>query len=169
MKKLIPLLFLTMSLNAQVSVNVFQDAKLLVSNDDYGNTAPTLDMIFELEMRGKQYDSHYFAMKAVYEYADLQSSFERYSVHCGWVFNKWFKRWEYGVWIGVGAIHRGKELRLGGHITGSLMGEIGYLIGDKLRVGAKYELLYRSDLKALYDSDPIKPNFSLGIKYQIFN
>jgi len=159
------ILLFTTATTAQVSIGVYQDAKLLVVGDSKGNNAGTPDIILELTRQGHRT----FAMKAVYEFADLKGGkFYRYSVHGGWILSP-FDKWEYSIYTGIGAIHRGKEMRLGGVLTYSLMGEIDFKATDKLRFGVKYELLYRSDLKALYDSDPVKPNFSVGVKYKIFN
>lgn len=164
------LIFLvTFILQAQVSLGVYQDARLLVLGDNKGNAPGTIDLIATLDMRGNQFAVYYFNIKALYEYANLAGGkFHRYSVHTGWVFNKWFENIEAGIFTGVGIIHRDKELRVGGVLTYSLMGEINYKITDKLTASAHYELLYRNDLVGLYNEpNPIKPNFSIGLKYQI--
>lgn len=169
--KLIILLLITLSLNAQVNLGVYHDVKLGLKGDG-ANPAGTTDIIFEMEWRGKQFKTHYFALKTQYEYADLTGGkFQRYSVNVGWAFNKLIvDKLEAGIFAGIGMIHRGKEMRLGGLPSYSITGEISYPIAKRLRVGGKYEIVYRSDLKALWDEDKLyKPNFSIGIKYQILN
>lgn len=168
MKILIYFLFLAATATAQVGLGLYQDAKLLVSGDGT-NPAPAVDLIIELNLDGKQYKTHYFTMKACFEYAKLDSNFARYSVHAGWVFNKWYQNFEYGIFIGAGLLHRGKDYRLGGLPTASVMGEINYLLNPKLKLAVKYEVLYRTDLKNLWGSSPVKPNLALGVKYTLFN
>ena len=123
-----------------------------------------------MEWKGKQFGTHYFALKTQYEHAKLASKFSRYSINVGWVFNRLLYNLEAGFYAGVGMIHRDKKLKLGGLPTYSITGELTYPIFKKTRIGLKYEIVRRSDLKVMWNETKLfKPNFSIGLKYQIIN
>lgn len=154
----------------KITLSVFQDAKLLVSGDNHGNSAGTKDLIFNMDWEGYQFEYYFFTVRTQFETANLSSaSFSRYSVHVGWTFNKLIiPKLEAGIFAGVGIIHRGEPLKVDGAGTYSLTGELSYPISNFISVSAKYEIVRRSDLVWLYNTDqPFKPNFSIGVKFNV--
>jgi hypothetical protein len=72
---------------------------------------------------------------------------------------------EASIGLGLGIIHRGKELQIGGLGSYSTTGELCYPILKDISLVAKYEIVYRSDLVELYNErQKLKPNFAIGIK-----
>jgi hypothetical protein len=162
---IIPLILLSLLGNSQISLGVYQDVKLATMTDDAGNTPFTTDVHITLDLQG--YKS--FGMKVLYEYADLSGGkFTRYSVHAGYLFDKLIvKNFEVGAYFGIGAIHR--DLWIDSQFTYSLLGELNYRLSERFKLSSHFELLNRSDLKALGYDGGFKPNVSIGGKYIIFN
>jgi len=92
MKKLILICTLLIGLISYAqdgfSVNVYQDIKLAIQNDDYGNTAPTLDIILKGEKQFLQRDFGYIVIYPQIELADLAGGmYTRYSGGLGVTLN----------------------------------------------------------------------------------
>lgn len=152
------MLFTTL-LNAQenIAIGVYQDLKLATSNDNHGNTAPTLDLRVDVSLQGKQFDWYYFEVRPSFEYADLYGGkYVSWQVSGGWVFNKLIiDNLEIGGYLTTGVIHRFGE----GFLTYGLTGDISY--GKNLKISLLGQYINRPDVN--------KWGFSgyVGIKYQI--
>jgi hypothetical protein len=150
-----------------ISFSMLQDAKLLITGDDKGNPPGTTDLIFNMNWEGKQFEYYYFSIQTQFEYANLQSKFYRYSVHGIWTLNRLFiPKLEASIGLGFGVIHR--DIDIDGMGTYSATGELAYPITKKIMVLAKYEIVRRSDLIALYNSKPFVPNLAIGVKLKPF-
>ena len=165
MKKLLLLLFIavqTFYAQDKISFGVFQDARLLISDDDYGNTAPTLDLIFNMDWEGKQFTYYYFSIKSQYEQANLQgTTFRRYTINTMWNLNRLFiPKLEAHLGVGIGMIHR-KPLSA---FTYSATSELTYPLFKRIRIALKYEYVRRNDL----ETPQFKHNGAVGIQWEGF-
>jgi hypothetical protein len=164
MKKILLLLFalFTISTYSQehIRIGLFQDGKLLVSDDDHNNTAPTLDLTLSVDLQGKQFNYYYFSIRSQIEYADLWSGeLYRYSVVPMWNFNKLIiDKMEIGVGAGYSMISRDGFA----WNSYSLVGEITYPISDNWKFGMRNEWVRRRDLQ----TPVLRYNLSFGIFYQ---
>lgn len=167
MKKLIVLILLFISLISYsqdgISFSVLQDVKLGLGLDKaHKNTSPTLDIIANLNLEGKQYDYYYFAIQLQYEHANLHDGrFTRYSVHGIWTLEpKLINKLKMGFGLGLGIINREDDYGRGSY-SGTI--ELSYPITKNLFIVQKNEWVRRSELptpKLVY-------NNSLGLKYKI--
>jgi len=113
------------------SVNVYQDMKLAIQNDDYGNEAYTMDILIKAEKQFMERDFGYIIFYPQLELADLSGGFyTRYSgglgvtlskitdnldvtpsFNCGWI-NRWGQNYfstEFQMEVSIEVI---KNLRL---------------------------------------------------------
>lgn len=164
MKKLFLLLFtfLTLSLYSQehIRVGLFQDGKLLVSDDVHNNSAPTIDLTLSFDLQGKQFEWYYFSVRPQIEYANLWSGeLYRYSVIPMWNVNKLnINKLEIGVGVGYGIIHKNG----GASSSYSFVGELTYPFADDWRFGIRNEWVRRSELQ----TPVLRYNLSFGITYE---
>lgn len=170
MRYLITILLIISSISTkaqrQISVSIHQDAKLLFVGDNKGNQAGTQDILISMDWQGNQFKHYYFTIKTQYETARLVGgNFYRYTVNTGWIFNNLIiPKLETAIYIGIGAIHRSKELKLGSLLTYNIMSELNYKILKNSFASIKLELVKRTDLK----NKKFMPNVSIGIKQNIF-
>jgi hypothetical protein len=108
-KYLIVLLFsipLTI-LGQGISLNVSQDARLALIEDDRGNEAFTTNVNLGFELRGLQKGNSYFLMRPELEYADLKGGeLYRMTANFGYTFNKWVKDLDFTATVGGGMLSR---------------------------------------------------------------
>jgi len=176
-KILIALLILAGSLQAQekITVNVSQDARLLVAGDDKGNDPLTLNYTLRSEWQGKQlgegWTSGYMFVAPEFEYADLAGGiYRRYSANIGYTFNKVFEhanpvtfyanntllltfdpsRLDFTASAGYGIIQYN-----GGYRGFGANFQLGYRIGNTFTVFLDAELVDRKDLQ-IYGSSEIR-------------
>ena len=165
MKKLTLLLLLcTFFVNSQerITIGLFQDAKLLVSDDNHGNIAPTTDITVYVSLEGQQFENYYFSMQPFYEQADLLGGhFKRYGVNSVWNLNNLvLNKLEIGLGTGIGLINR-PGISVASY---QFVGEISYPITKWLKLASRYEYVRRSDL----DSPEFRHNVSAGIKILLY-
>lgn len=137
----------------QISLGIYQDGKLLLTGDDKGNGAGTLDIIARVEMQGKQQTYGYLTIFPQFEYAEIYGNYKRWSANVGYTFNKLIV--DVMPYISYGWIDRGLSFESWGF--GS---EISYRIG-KFQISLLNEYVERQELN--------KWVYSLygGVKYNI--
>jgi hypothetical protein len=88
-----------------VTLNVTQDARLLLFGDNKGNEPVTIDVTIASEWQGKQFNSGYMFVRPEFEYADLIGGiYRRYSANVGWTFNQWVDKLDFSASLGYGVI-----------------------------------------------------------------
>jgi len=102
------LLFIPLiSLSQGISINVSQDARLAIAEDERGNKAFTTNVNVGAEFRGWQKGNSYFLMRPEIEYADLKGGeLYRMTANFGYTFNKWFNNVDFTATIGGGMLSR---------------------------------------------------------------
>ena len=163
MKQLIlfPLIFLTLNLNAQIELGLYAD-KITFFGDGNFNKIGTLDIKATMDWRS-DLETHSFALKTQYEYADLYGGYySRFTVGLGAYIP--INNFEIGGFANIGLIKRkGVETPL----TYSILGEVNYKLTDKFSISSQLEYVYRSDLDVLWnDKNVWKINGLIGIKYK---
>ena len=127
----------------KIYIGIYQDPKLAVLSDDYGNKPYTLDIKADVRLQGYQKKSYYYEMRVQYEYADLYGGkFSQWQIMGGWVLNKLIvDNFEIGVYPTIGLLHRfdSSWLSYGG------TSEIAYNIG-KFKIGWMQQLINRPDV-----------------------
>jgi len=160
MKKLILIIALMFAVATQAqdtwAVSVAQDFKLLVQDDDHGNTAPTLDIIVKLERQFLQREVGYLVFYTQAELADLDAGFySRYAFGAGYSFNTLLKNFVVGFSYNYGWIRRFDD----------------NFFGSEVQVEAAYRVYKGLSLVALCSySDRIdigtwRANAYFGLKY----
>jgi hypothetical protein len=155
------LMVFTSTAQDQISFSVLQDAKFLISGDDIGNKAGTVDLIFNMNWEGKQFEYYYFSIQTQYETANLNGgSFKRYSAHGVWTLNALLlPELEIGFGAGIGMIHR--ETASTYSYSGTI--DLSYPITKKIFFTLKNEWVRRSDL----NTPELRYNLAAGLKYKI--
>lgn len=147
----------------KINVSVYQDARLLLLGDDKGNSALTPNVLFRLEMQGKQMKGYYFVMFPEFEYAEIDGVYRRYSVNIGWTFNDlFFSDFEVGATLGYGFINRwsGAFFSSGGSLSVSY--------GKRLKAGVLLQVTERKDLDFAYGNNAYRFSGFIGVKYDLF-
>ena len=162
MRTLFILLF-ALSLNAQdgISVGAFHDIKLgLAMDKEHGNDNPTLDLLLNVSLEGKQFSYYYFSAEPFFEIADLHGGdYKRYGVSLMWNFNRLIvEGLEIGVGAGFGVIHRPES-----YASYSFTADLRHPISKTVSVALKNEFVRRSELK----TPKTGYNLSLGIKVKL--
>lgn len=162
----IVLFSLTVFSQGQINLNLYQDTKLLVSNDEYGNTAPTADLLFEWELQDTQKSWGFAGMSLLIEYADLSGGrFLRSGFGANFTFNKFMnKSIELSLSPNFTAINRWNN----NFLVFGIDGTIAYKLNDNLRVATKLQVVQRADLDWKYNGTNIRYSGFVGIKYAIF-
>lgn len=162
MRTLFILLF-SLSLNAQdgISVGMFQDIKLGLGMDkEHSNDKPTLDLLLNVSLEGKQMTYYYFSVVPFFEMANLHGGdYKRYGVNLVWNFNRLIvEGLEIGVGAGIGVIHRPES-----YASYSFTADLSLPILKTVSVALKNEFVRRSELK----TPKTGYNLSLGIKVKL--
>ena len=109
-----------------VSIALYQDARLLFVGDDIGNEAPTTNVLLRFNLKCKQDEIGYGFVFPEIEYARLQGGeYFRYSLNGGYTFNQVIRKVEASITGGIGMIHRDNISNLSFGCSGS----IGYRLG----------------------------------------
>ena len=88
-----------------VSIGIYQDVKLAVQTDDYGNKPFTRDLIIRLNMQGNQQRFGYMVIFPEFESANLKGGlYTRWSANGGYIFNQVINNIEIGTTVSVGDI-----------------------------------------------------------------
>ena len=168
MKKLLLLLTLVLVINTNaqdnVSLSIYQDARLLLVGDDIGNDAGTINILTRLKMQGNQNKYGYLIVYPEYEYAEIENTYKRYSVGIGYAFNQLIlDNFEYTPSINWGWIDRGG-------INGfsfSVSNEIAYKLNDTFKLSLMAQITERKDLKILYNDNAFRFSGFMGIEINL--
>lgn len=154
---------------SRVTLNLTQDAKLLMFGDDKGNNPGTIDLAFSSEWQSLQGKHGYLFIRPEVEYADLKGGiYRRYSGNIGYTFNQWVDKIEFSASAGFGTLDY----------------DVGYSsFGGNLQTGISLtkDLIFYLDLEITERRDLLKYNSTneilgtawrlsgkLGIKVVIF-
>ena len=151
--------------NAQdgIWLNGYVDGKLLVSDDDYGNTAPTFDTNLIVSMQGYDTKFGFLSIQAKFEYADINPRMIRYSAGAGFTFNG-IKRLEFTPSINYGRIIRYE--RAFSSFEGTF--DVAYVITPKFKVMLMGALTQRTDIKNRWGGKMLwRESGFIGIGYKI--
>jgi len=163
-KCLILLLLISLACYSQdgIWVNGFIDGKLLVSDDDYGNTAPTFNTVTQIDLQGLDTKWGFTTVYAKFEYADINPRMIRYSAGGGFTFNG-VKRFEVFPSINYGRIMRYDKA------FSSFEGvvAISYLITPKLKVSLLGALTQRNDILYRWGNVVWRESGFIGLGYKI--
>tara|TARA_R110002020_G_scaffold177539_1_gene370306 strand:+ start:85 stop:621 length:537 start_codon:yes stop_codon:yes gene_type:complete len=159
----------------KISINVAQDAKLLLFGDDKGNEAGTLNITIRTEWQGKQQKLGYMFVAPEFEYAGLQGGiYRRYSANVGYTFQldrvfyaRKLKGLQATSSVGVGTIdHNGGYYGLGANF------QLSYEVLRNLFLFLDLQLVDRKDLQSYYSkkldfSDRVRASGMVGIKFSL--
>ena len=152
--------FLVHLSNAQekISIGIYNDVKLGLGLDkEHLNPNPTLDLIINVNLEGKQLNGYYFSLQPFYEQANLHSGyFKRYGFNTTWTFNSYY-RFETSITTGLGMILR-HGIQLPSYQIGS---EVSYELFSRFKIALKYEFIRRGDIQAF------RHNVYGGFKYDL--
>lgn len=167
MKQILSLILFTTFLNAQenISIGIYQDARLLVLGDDKGNKPGTLDIKVDMSLQGKQFQHYYFEVRPQFEYANLSGGkYVSWLINGGWVFNQLLiKNLEAGAYLTIGTIHRWQS----SWITYGLTGDLSYKIG-RFKISLLAQAIKANDLKQKWNDDKYRISVYGGFKYDLF-
>jgi hypothetical protein len=172
MKQLLTVALLVLGLsvaNAQSSFNlqVLQDARLAVSDDDNGNEAFTPNLLFGIEYQHLQkYRSvGYMTYGLTYEYADLFGGpYNRVGTTVGYNFNTILDGVEFGLNASYGGIHRFQDWY--GSYGGNAF--IAINVVDNIQLTANLQYTQRSDLN--FNNNEYSPlSGFIGFKFNFLN
>lgn len=129
----------------QVSISVYQDAKLLITGDNIGNSAGTLNVVLKANLQGNQQQYGYMIVSPEFEYANLKGGeYQRYSANVGYVFNKLIlNNFEAGITAGWGWINRDNFT----FHSASINGLLNYKINNRFKISTQLQLVDRTDLE----------------------
>ena len=145
----------------KIQFGTYQDIKLGFGQDEeHGNVSPTLDLLLNVSLEGKQFKYYYFSIVPFFEMANLHSGdFKRYGVSLMWNFNRLLiERLEIGIGTGFGVIHRPES-----YASYSFTADLSCLIAKGISLGLKNEWVRRSELK----TPKLAYNLSIGIKLNL--
>lgn len=168
-KKLILLITLTFTLGNfaqdKLSLEIYQDARLMITGDNKIYDAGTLNILSRFTMQGKQDRLGYFTVSPTFEYAEIQGTYKRYSIGCGYTFNQWARKSEIAFNIDYGWIDRFGKTSFSASATSSYK----YKINDIFKLVALAQLTDRKDLKLWYnESNTLKFSGFIGVEVNIF-
>ena len=143
-------------------INGFIDGKLLVSNDEYGNTAPTFDTNLRIDLQGLDTKYGFTTVYAKFEYADINPRMIRYSAGGGFTFNS-IKRFEIFPSINYGRIMRYD--RAFSSFEGTLT--LSYLINPKFKLSLLGALTQRNDILYRWGNKVWRESGFIGLGYKI--
>jgi len=160
----------------KVTINISQDAKLLLVGDNHGNSAGTLDIAIRSEWQAKQGALGYIFIAPEIEIADLQETYKRYSANVGYTFNlgrvfqkRELENIETTASIGYGVIDHYEGFQSWGANF-----QISYKVFKKVKVFLDLELTERRDLSLWNEKyndfqNRIKPSGKFGVKINIID
>ncbi|MCB1711878.1 MAG: hypothetical protein KDH96_05205 [Candidatus Riesia sp.] len=172
MKKLILLISLLTTINTFsqggiLTLNVYQDQRLLWVGDDKGNSSGTINALIRSEWQGNPSELGYLFVYPQFEIADLAGgTYRRYSAGAGYTFFTPVEFINATASIDYGFIDR---VNYGADFSFSSSFELVFSIEDKFYISLMYQFTERSDL-AGYDStvmlgnNPVRGSGFLGFK-----
>ncbi len=175
-KRLILLILLltqvTSTSQEQISLSVYQDARLMTLGDQKANKPGTMNLLMNVKIQTKQKSYGYLVIVPEYEQADLQDTYKRLSLGVGYTFNRLYspnmnflRDFEVTTTVSYGVINRFSNTEG----SWSCNGEISYKVNDWLKVGAVHQLTERTDLLFRYQDKKIRYSFFFGLEFSPFN
>ena len=162
---IIGLLSIKLIAQTNVSLSIYQDAKLLVTGDDRGNDAGTINILARVKMQGNQDKHGYLIVFPEWEYAELVGGrYARYSANVGYVFNKLIvDNFEATASLGYGWIDRynGAFWSVGGSA------ELAYKINDTFKFSILAQATERKDLSVIWNDNAIRLSGFIGLEINI--
>ncbi len=146
MKKFLFIVLLSIFINGnaqeKLSFSLLQDVKLATIGDTKrGYKAFTTNLLARIKMQGKQQKLGYMIVYPEFEYADLKSTYYRYSANLGYVFNNLINNIELESSFSYGFINHNGTTRSVGAWFGT-----NYIISKALKINAGYQIVDRSDI-----------------------
>lgn len=144
-----------------ISIGLYQDARLLFLGDDRGNNPGTIDAKLDISLQGYQLNNYYFELRTQLEYANLKGGdYASIMVIPNWVFGNDL---ELSSGVILGFIHRWKQ----SFLTYGLNLDMSYYLFDKLKISILGQYIKRNDLNYLWNDKSFKPNVYIGVKYNL--
>ena len=155
--KLILLLlpFVTLS-QSQLSINIYQDARLATFGDNKGNEAFTSNFRIRNEWQAGQLNHSYWFVAPEFEYADLQLAYKRYSVNVGQRFNKFSKLFQASYSLGYGITDRSHAK----YTSFNADAELSVVISSNIHLLLSSQLTQRKELQQF-----VMYSGFIGVKY----
>lgn len=175
-KRLILLILLltqvTSTSQEQISLSVYQDARLMTLGDQKANKPGTMNLLMNVKIQTKQKSYGYLVIVPEYEQADLEDTYKRLSLGVGYTFNRLYspnmnflRDFEVTTTVSYGVINRFSNT----DGSWSCNGAISYKVNDWLKVGAVHQLTERTDLLFRYQDKKIRYSFFFGLEFSPFN
>jgi len=143
-----------------IRFGIYQDVKLAVTTDDYGNQPFTTDMIFRLTLEGYQRGNSYSSIIVEYEGAYLSGGeLHRWTTGYGQNFNQILDNFTISPSLQFGIIARPNTTFTG---LGNL--DIYYTLG-RFQLGMINQFMLRTDLETM----PVRYSMFMGINFAINN
>ena len=161
------LLFSLTIQSQQITIGLFQDAKLLVANDEHGNKRPTADLLLEIQFQGDQYKWGVLGAGISLEYADLSGGkYQRFYFAYNFTFNRFNnEKIELMLSPNFGGLKRWDSHFLAFGIDGT----VSYRLNHNLRVSTKLQVVQAPDLNWRYNTaNHIRYSGFVGVSYSVF-
>ncbi len=156
----------------QISLSVYQDARLMTLGDQKANDPGTMNLLMNMKIQTKQKDYGYLVIVPEYEQADIQDTYKRLSLGIGYTFNRLYspnmnflRDFEVTTTLSYGVINRFSNTEG----SWSCNGEVSYKVNEWLKVGAVHQLTERTDLLFKYNDRKIRYSFFFGLEFSPFN
>lgn len=161
MKKLLFIVLVSVFINGnsqeKLSFSLLQDVKLATIGDiKRGYKAFTVDILARIKMQGNQQRLGYMIIYPEYEYAELKSTYQRYSANIGYAFNNIISNLEFESAISYGFINHDGTTRSIGAWFGT-----NYIISKALKINVGYQIVERTDI------DKIKYSGFVGLEIKL--
>ena len=161
MKKFLFIVLLSVFINGhaqeKLSFSLLQDVKLATIGDTKrGYKAFTINLLARIKMQGNQQKLGYMIIYPEYEYAELQSTYHRYSANVGYSFNNIINNLEFETAVSYGFINHNGTTRSVGAWFGT-----NYIISKALKINAGYQIVERTDI------DKIRYSGFVGLEIKI--
>ncbi len=149
MKKFLFIVLFSIFINGnsqeKVSFSLLQDLKLATIGDNKrGYKAFTVNLLARIKMQGNQQRLGYMIIYPEYEYAELQSTYQRYSANVGYAFNNVINNIELETAVSYGFINHDGVTRSLGFWFGT-----NYVINKALKINAGYQIVDRTDINKI--------------------
>ncbi len=140
------------------AISVTQDLRLAFTDDDHGNTAPTLDVLAKIEYQTKQFKSGYVFFYPQAEFADLSGGYyKRYGLGFGYTFNTFSDLIDLSPSFNCGFINRWNN--------NSISAE--FQLEGALKLSDKFSLVLLSTWTERTDIDRWRISGFAGVKYKL--
>jgi hypothetical protein len=159
MKKLILfILLIGFTVQSQITIGVYADAKLLIVGDDRGNDSGTIDLLVLPKLRNGKGVFFYPS----FEFADLKGGeYYRYAIGGGYSFK--INNFSIEPSLDYGRINRWG----GTYSSFNGLCEVNYKVTPKIKLGLLGSFTQRQDLTYKWSEDTWRYNIYIGLSYQL--